>query len=186
MKSISLTECVENLKNDGVVIYPTESVFGLGCDPDKKCVVKKLLNLKKRQWNKGLILVASNYSQIQKYISESMISVKNKNFMLNNWPGPITFLVPAKDTVPFWLTGASKFLAVRISSHASIIELCNKFGKAIVSTSANKSGLNPCKTHTEVIEQFGKNIPILYGKLGNQKNPTKIVNIISGELIRHA
>lgn len=186
VKNISLSECVDKLKNNYIVAYPTESVFGLGCDPSKKYVVKKLLKLKNRSCNKGFILVASNYSQIREYISESMISVQNKNVLLNSWPGPITFLIPARNTVPHWLTGMSRFVAVRISAHASIQGLCNAFGKALISTSANKSGFIPCRTYTEIVEQFGDNFPVLYGKLGNNKFPTKIINLISGELIRCA
>ncbi|XBC38100.1 MAG: Sua5/YciO/YrdC/YwlC family protein [Buchnera aphidicola (Floraphis choui)] len=186
INKISLYECINKLNNNGIIAYPTESVFGLGCNPNNKCAVTTLLKLKKRKWSKGLILVASHYSQIKSYISEHKLSFQHKKVMFKNWPGPITFLVPARSSVPYWLTGKSNFLAVRISSHISIQQLCNAFGTAIVSTSANLSGLKPCKTYEEIVNQFGKNFPIFHGKLGNNKYPSKIINLISGELIRCA
>ncbi|XBC43076.1 MAG: Sua5/YciO/YrdC/YwlC family protein [Buchnera aphidicola (Kaburagia rhusicola ensigallis)] len=186
VNSSSLLECIKRLKNSDVIAYPTESVFGLGCDPNNKNAVEKLLQLKNRKWSKGFILVASCYSQIKSYISEYKLSFYHKNIMSNSWPGPITFLVPAKSSVPYWLTGKSKFLAVRISSHISIRKLCDTFGRAIISTSANRSGLAPCRTHEEVIEQFGKHFPIFYGMLGNNIRPSKIINLMNGKLIRRA
>ncbi|XBC38632.1 MAG: Sua5/YciO/YrdC/YwlC family protein [Buchnera aphidicola (Melaphis rhois)] len=186
IKDVLLSECVNKLKNNDIIAYPTESVFGLGCNPNNKLAVMKLLKLKQRKWNKGLILVASHYGQVKRYVNEHRLSCSHKNIMSKNWPGPITFLLPAKPSVPFWLTGNSKFLAVRVSSHLSIKKLCNAFGNAIISTSANYSGLKPCTTYADIIKQFGKNFPILYGKLGNNKYPSKIINIISGELIRRA
>jgi len=184
INSASLFKCVNVLRNNDIIAYPTESVFGLGCNPHNKNAIMKLLNLKKRIQSKGLILVASHYNQVKSYISERDLSFQNKSILLKTYLVPITFLVPAKSCVPFWLTGKSKFLAIRISSHFFIKKLCNEFGTAIVSTSANYSGSKPCKTHAEVIKNFGKNIPIFHGKLGNSKNPSKIINLISGELIR--
>lgn len=181
----SLFHCVKMLRDDNVIAYPTESMFGLGCDPDSKKAVKKLLFLKKRSIKKGFILVASDFKQIKMYINENDLSKKQKNKIFFHWPGPFTFLLPANPKVPYWLTGKFNTVAVRVSAHIEIIKLCNAFGKALISTSANISNMMPCFTSEEVFKCFGKDFPVLNGKIGKEKNPSKIIDIIDGKLIRY-
>ncbi|AAO27144.1 conserved hypothetical protein [Buchnera aphidicola str. Bp (Baizongia pistaciae)] len=185
MNILSLSECVDRLRKNLVIAYPTESVLGLGCNPESIDAVKVLLKLKKRKLNKGFILVASHFNQIRSYISESKLSIYHKKILYSSWPDTITYLLPAKSFVPDWLTGRSNFLGIRISAHNGINKLCSAFGKAIISTSANISGRNPCRTYEEFLKQFGTTVPILCGPLGTRKNPSKILNIINGSLIRH-
>ncbi|QCI17293.1 L-threonylcarbamoyladenylate synthase type 1 TsaC [Buchnera aphidicola (Aphis helianthi)] len=182
----SLVYCIQKLYLKKIIAYPTESMFGLGCNPDSKIAVENLLNLKKRTVDKGFILVAAHFNQIKKYIDETQISVQQKKNMLNHWPGPFTFLVPSSSSVPYWLTGKFNTIAVRISNHLSIIKLCTIFGKPIISTSANFTNMSPCRTRESVLENFGKNFPLLHGDIGEEKNPSKIINIINGKLIRYA
>ncbi|MDE5285508.1 MAG: Sua5/YciO/YrdC/YwlC family protein, partial [Buchnera aphidicola] len=137
-------KCVKILRQQNVIAYPTESMFGLGCDPSSKNAVDKLLNLKKRKIDKGFILVASDYNQVQMYLNEKKISCLQKKKMFLHWPGPVTFVVPASTLAPFWITGKFNTVAIRISKHIPIIQLCRMFGKAIVSTSANVSSMPPC------------------------------------------
>lgn len=183
--SESLLYCIKMLHHGNVIAYPTESMFGLGCDPNNKEAVKKLLFLKKRSIEKGFILVASNFNQVKMYINENNLSKEQKKKIFFYWPGPFTFLLPAKHNVPYWLTGKFNTIAVRISAHMGIIKLCNTFGKAIISTSANISNMNPCMTPEEIFRCFGKDFPLLSGKIGNKKNPSRIINIINGKIIRH-
>ncbi|QCI21323.1 L-threonylcarbamoyladenylate synthase type 1 TsaC [Buchnera aphidicola (Hyperomyzus lactucae)] len=173
------------LHDENVIAYPTESMFGLGCDPTSEEAVKKLLFLKKRTIEKGFILVASDFDQVRMYINENDLSKKQKNKIFCYWPGPFTFLLPAKYNVPYWLTGKFNTIAVRISAHIGIIQLCNAFGKAVISTSANISNMNPCITSEEVFKCFGKDFPLLSGKIGNERHPSRIINIINGNIIRH-
>jgi len=161
-------------------------MFGLGCDPDSKIAVDKLLNLKKRNIKKGFILVAAYYNQIKKYIDETKISVNQKKNMFHYWPGHFTFLVPSSSLTPYWLTGKSNNIAVRISNHLSIVKLCNTFGKPLISTSANFSNMPPCLTRESVLKNFGKDFPLFNGNIGDEKNPSKIINIMNGNLIRYA
>lgn len=181
----SLLYCIQVLHKKNVIAYPTESMFGLGCDPTSKEAVIKLLNLKQRSIEKGFILVASNYKQIKMYIDEKNLSVEQRKKIFFYWPGPFTFLLPAHSSVPYWLTGKFNTIAVRISAHISIIKLCNFFGKALISTSANISCMVPCVTREEVFESFGRDFPLLNGEIGSEKNPSRIVNIINGKIIRH-
>ncbi|WP_367678299.1 Sua5/YciO/YrdC/YwlC family protein [Buchnera aphidicola] len=173
------------LNSENVIAYPTESMFALGCDPSSEIAVKKLLNLKKRSIEKGLILVASNFDQIKMYINEKCLLKKQRKKMFLHWPGPFTFLLPAHPKAPYWLTGKFNTIAVRISAHIEIIKLCNAFGKALISTSANITNMNPCVTCEELFKVFGKDFPLLHGKIGCNKYPSKIINIINGKLIRN-
>lgn len=183
--SNSLSYCIKILHSKNVIAYPTESMFGLGCDPTSKEAVLKLLCLKKRNIEKGFILVASNFNQIKRYINENSLSKKQKKKIFSFWPGPFTFLLPASSETPVWLTGKFNTIAVRISAHISIIKLCDTFGQALISTSANIENMNPSTTCEEVFKYFGRDFPLLHGEIGNEKNPSKIINITNGKLIRY-
>jgi L-threonylcarbamoyladenylate synthase len=177
----SLKYCLKKLIQKEVIAYPTESIFGLGCDPDSKIAVQKLLFLKNRDIHKGLILLSGNYKQLIPYIKKKYF---NKKFFTLHKRYFLTFLVPASSSAPYWLTGYSKFIAVRITKNKFVKNLCYFFNKPIVSTSANISGENPCLTIKEIKKTFGKNFPILYGSLGKEKKPSKIINILTGEILR--
>ncbi|QJC35727.1 Sua5/YciO/YrdC/YwlC family protein [Enterobacteriaceae endosymbiont of Donacia sparganii] len=178
---------INALKIGKIIAYPTESVFGLGCDPDNKKAVYKLLIIKKRSIKKGLILVASKYTQLLKYINEKKIIKSQKKKILSTWPGQITWIMPISKKTPFWLTGNFNSIAVRITNHYLISKLCNYFGKPIVSTSANISGMQPCLTSKEVLNQFykvKKHILILNGKTGNHVKPSEIRDSFTNLVIR--
>lgn len=180
--SDSLQYCVEQLHNNAVIAYPTEAVFGLGCDPDSEQAVMALLALKKRPAEKGLILIAANYQQLLPYISDERLTTEQRERMFSHWPGPVTFVVPS--TAPGWLRGRFDSLAVRVSDHPGVQQLCLAFGKPLVSTSANLSGQEPCRNIREVAEQFGTDFPVLNDVTGGRNNPSEIRNVITGELIR--
>lgn len=176
--------CIAQLQQEGVIAYPTEAVFGLGCNPDSETAVMALLRLKQRSIDKGLILIAADYAQLLPYIDERQLAGKQKARMLASWPGPVTWVLPARSSTPRWLTGRFTSLAVRVSNHPDVQRLCLGFGKPLVSTSANLAGLPPCRTAQEVHQQFGADFPVLLGNTGGRKNPSEIRDVITGELIR--
>ncbi|MXP51251.1 Sua5/YciO/YrdC/YwlC family protein [Pantoea sp. SoEX] len=180
----SVRKCVKELKKGGIIIYPTESVFGFGCDPDNQTAVINLIIIKKRSIKKGFILVAENYNRIKSYIADNEISSIQRDYMFSCWPGPVTFIVPTSPKTPSWLTGQFNSLAVRITDHPSVKKLCKHFGKPIISTSANISNQNPCRTFNDIKKQFGQTFPILFGKTYGRERPSEIRNIITGDLIR--
>lgn len=175
---------VEALQNNKVIAYPTEAVFGVGCDPDSEEAVMALLALKQRSIDKGLILIADNYEQLKPYIDDSALTFEQRERMFSSWPGPVTWVIPAKATTPKWLTGQFSSLAVRVTDHEIVKTLCRIYGKPLVSTSANLSGLPPCRTVEEVQEQFQNSIPIVQGLVGGRKNPSEIRDVLTGELYR--
>ncbi|KPD04056.1 L-threonylcarbamoyladenylate synthase type 1 TsaC [Moellerella wisconsensis] len=180
----AIDKIIEQLNNSQVIAYPTEAVFGLGCDPDNEQAINSLLVLKNRSWEKGLILIADNYEQLRNYIDDSKLSEQQKNTMLASWPGPVTWVVPAKLTTSKLLTGKFDTLAIRVTDHPLVKELCRSYGKPLVSTSANLSGLEPCRNYDEVLAQFKDSIPILEGIVGGRQNPSEIRDVQTGQLYR--
>lgn len=169
------------LKRGGVIAYPTESCYGLGCDPRNRAAVQKILRLKRRSWSKGLILVAANLKQIAGFVSP--LSPADYATVEQYWPGPYTFLLPASSRAPKLLTGKHKSLAVRISAHPEVARLTHALGP-LVSTSANVSGAKPIKTYAEAQRVFGQQVWVLPGRIGKRKLPSVIIDLQSGKKMR--
>ena len=169
------------LKRGGVIAYPTESCFGLGCDPMNRAAVEKIFKLKGRGADKGLILIAANRNQLRPYATRTSIEAA---WQKGRWPGPVTWVLPAAKSCPKWLTGGRDSVAVRITAHAGAAALCRDAGMALVSTSANKSGDNPTKTTAECEAVFGRRVRVLEGKIGARKRPSTLIDLASGTIIR--
>ncbi|GHD97769.1 threonylcarbamoyl-AMP synthase [Pseudocitrobacter faecalis] len=184
LPSEAVQRAVITLKNKEVIAYPTEAVFGVGCDPDSEIAVHRLLELKQRPVEKGLILIAASFEQLEPYIDDTALTTAQREAVFACWPGPVTFVFPAKATTPAWLTGRFDSLAVRVTDHPVVIELCNAYGKPLVSTSANLTGQPPCRTTEEVRQQFGDAFPVVDALTGGRLNPSEIRDALTGELFR--
>lgn len=181
---ISIEQIIDVLKQGRVISYPTEAVFGLGCDPDNESAVHTLCLLKERPISKGLILVASGFEQLIPYVDTAQLTSEHFIKLNESWPGPFTWVMPANPNTPKWLTGDFDSIAVRVSAHLIIQEICTLYGKPIVSTSANLSGQPPAKNTEQVFTQFGQSVLIVEGKIGEQATPTEIRDILTGKLLR--
>ena len=176
---------VNALHAKGVIAYPTEAVWGMGCDPFCEIAVEKLLQLKQRDWRKGVILVAASIEQCELYLHG--LDEKTLQTLRASWPGPNTWLVPNNGAAPDWITGARDTLALRVTAHPVVAALCEIFGGAIVSTSANPAEKPPARSLLDVRGYFGSQLDaIVPGELGGLQNPTQIRNVISGEICRMA
>ncbi|WP_367680260.1 L-threonylcarbamoyladenylate synthase type 1 TsaC [Candidatus Fukatsuia anoeciicola] len=180
----NIAKIILTLQHQEVIAYPTEAVFGLGCNPDNEKAVNTLLTLKQRSQEKGLILVAANYNQLRPYLDDSKLNRIQKQNIFTSWPGAITWIIPASTKTPYWLTGRFNSLAVRVINHPLIQQLCTYYGKPIVSTSANLNGCQPCRNESEVKMQFGAALSILSGKIGGHKKPSEIRDSLTGKQIR--
>ncbi|NTS78639.1 threonylcarbamoyl-AMP synthase [Catenovulum sp. SM1970] len=169
----------------GVIAYPTEAVFGLGCDPDNQAAVEKILAIKNRPVEKGLILLAGDYSQLLPYIDEAAIPEQKREEMLARWPDGITHVVPAnRDTAKF-LTGQFDTIAVRITSQQDVVDLCQATGKPVVSTSCNYSGEEPARTWQQAEQDVGDAVDfIIKGKTLGYTQPSQIIDALTGEVFR--
>ena len=177
-----LQQALKVIRSGGVIAYPTEAVYGLGCQPENFIAVKRILDLKNRPINKGLIIIAAAVEQLDRYVSFTDISRYRQ--ILQTWPGPVTWLLPARPGVADWIRGDHDSLAVRVSDHPVVRELCRLTGP-LISTSANPAGCPPAKSARKVRYYFGRSIDyILPGYIGEQQKPTEIRDAATGEVIR--
>lgn len=181
---MNMTEIADKLHQQQVVAYPTEAVFGLGCNPHSESAVKKLLELKQRPVEKGLILVAPSLVYLLPFIDVEKINQAQYERLAGQYARPTTWLVPAKSSTPKWLTGQFDSIAVRLCRHPAVVELCHLTQFALTSTSANLSGKTPCKTADEVRSQFGENFPVLDGVVGRAEKPSEIRDLLTGQIFR--
>lgn len=183
-----INQAVEALQQGGIIAYPTEAVFGLGCDPKNISAVKKILAIKQRDKAKGLILIAANFDQIKPYIQTLEKDIEEK--LLDSWnrsESPITWLVPVKNEISDYLTGQFDTLAVRVTKHPLVKELCEEFGGAIVSTSANKSKQEAARSSVQVKQVFKNEIDfILEGETDLNAQPSEIRDALTSKVIRSA
>ena len=182
---MSETNVVDVFKEGGIIAYPTEAVFGLGCDPDNDDALKRLLALKNRPVEKGLILLAGDYSQLLPYIDETKISPSERVTILSRWPDGITQLVPKNNNLSPLLSGQFDSIAVRVTSQPDVVALCNKTNKPIVSTSANLTGKEPAKNWQGLDPEVVKLVDyVVKEKTLGHKTPSKIIDAITGNIIR--
>lgn len=182
MSPLKLRQAVRALRRGGVVAYPTEAVWGLGCDPSNFTAFSKLLSLKGRDPGKGVIVIASRFEDLEPWIE--MLDPRVEERAFKTWPGPVTWLWPASPQAPAWITGGRPRIAVRIPAHPVARALCHAFGP-VVSTSANRSGQPAARSVTEVRLAFGQRLDaILPGALGNRLRPTPIRDLVSGMTVR--
>ena len=169
------------LRAGGVVAYATESCFGLGCDPRNRQAVMRLLAIKSRPADKGVILIASSIKQLTPYVA------RFPRKALSTWPGPYTWLLEPTARVPRWIRGHHPRVAVRVTAHAAAASLCQVAGMAIVSTSANRAGEHPASNYREVVRRLGAELDyVLPGRIGELKNPTSITDAVTGQIVRRA
>ncbi len=174
---------VDVIRRGGVIAYATEAVFGLGCDPRNCDAVKRLLQLKQRKPEKGLILIASAFEQIEPFILP--LDTKTQKRINKTWPGPTTWLLPVRPEVPHWITGGQKKIAIRITAHPQANALCEAFGGPLVSTSANRHKQQAARITMQVRRIFTDQLDyILPGKVGTQNNPTEIRDAESNQIVR--
>lgn len=171
------------MKSGGLIAYPTEYCYGLGCNPRNRRAVQKLLKLKQRPQHKGLILIAGKFRQIAPYLQT--LNANEQDILRRDGAQAITYLMPAKPNVPRWLRGAHATLAVRITAHAQAAALCNALNMALVSTSANYSGYHPARTAKQCHKLFGSKVLVLPGKVGQRKKSSTIRAWASGKIIRN-
>lgn len=178
-----LRQAVFALRAGGVVAYPTETVFGLGCDPLNAGAVETILKLKRRPIEKGLILIGANLQQLFPYINIEDQALRRKLEQISD--RPTTWICPTRENVPSWLTGRHSSIAVRITAHPTAKALCQTLGHAIVSTSANPSGLNPARTRLTVQRYFNQQLDYILGhKCAAETRPSRIIDLSSGQIIR--
>lgn len=186
MDKQAILSAVKALKNGETLAYPTEAVWGLGCDPYQKEAFQQLLMLKQRPIEKGVILLASDIKQIDFLLHDLDRDIYQQ--MLNSWQTQHqqanTWLVPTQPSIPSWITGQHQQVAIRISPHPLCQALCRTFGGFIVSTSANPSHLPPAKNAEQTFNYFAHQVHYLYGNTLSFTRPSRIIDAMTKHIIR--
>lgn len=176
---------VEVLRAGGIIAYPTEGVYGLGCDPFNAAAVVRLLAVKGRPQDKGVILIASDFAQLGDLIRP--LDAERMARVLATWPGAVTWVLPARPGVAHWLTGSHGTLAVRVTAHPLASALCRRFGRPVVSTSANRSGRRPARNPLQVRRRLADGVDyIVHGRLGVAAGPSEVRDAMTGAVLRAA
>ena len=187
-QSEQIEQAVKALQQGGVIAYPTEAVYGLGCDPLNESAIKKILKLKQRDKEKGLILIAANFEQVKPFLQDLNKDIEEK--ILLSWSEstkPITWLIPVKNSTSSFLSGQFDTLAVRVTKHPVVKELCEKFNSAIVSTSANLSKQEPARNSQQVFQFFENEVDfIVEGETDLNAQPSEIRDVLTNKIIRPA
>ena len=182
VNSWRVQQAAQAVRAGAVIAYPTEAVWGLGCDPWDLDAVERLLDIKGRSVDKGLILVADNIRQFD-FLFEDFPELWMDR-MASTWPGPNTWLVPHQNLLPPWITGVHETVALRVSDHHLVRDLCALVGP-LVSTSANPQGRPAARTRIRVEQYFRGQIDlVLGGMLGGRKNPSVIRDVATGHVVR--
>ncbi|HEX9813202.1 MAG TPA: L-threonylcarbamoyladenylate synthase [Burkholderiales bacterium] len=175
----SLQHAAQVIRSGGIVAYATEHCFGFGCDPWNGRAVERLLRIKHRSSDKGLILIAADAEQLTPFV----IEIPER--AARTWPGPYTWLLEPRPHLPRWISGRNPRIAVRITAHSQAARLCRTAGRAIVSTSANRTGRRPARGYREALRRFGASIDyVLPGRVGDLGAPTSIRDGATGEVVR--
>jgi L-threonylcarbamoyladenylate synthase len=173
------------LRQGGVLAYPTEAVFGLGCDPHDRRAFEQLFALKGRPATQGVLLIAADFAQVEPYIDLSAVPAGVLDQVRASWPGAHTWVFPRSAHVPAWVAGAHAGIALRVTAHEPAAALCRAFGAPLVSTSANPHGEPPARDIDTLQRYFGDRLPAaLDAPLGGLDRPTTIRDALSGALIR--
>ena len=174
---------MSKLNGGGVIAYPTEAVWGLGCDPFNRHGVERIFELKGRSANKGLIMVAASIEQID-WLLEGLPQSQIEQ-LTASWPGHVTWLIPHRNLLPGNLTGSHASIAVRVSAHPVVKALCAAFGGPIVSTSANPQGKLPARNSTMARRYFGRSgVEFGPGQVGVNRAPSQIRDLVTGAILR--
>lgn len=183
--ALAIADAAIRLRTGGVLVYPTEAVWGLGCDPFDESAVLRLLALKQRAVDKGLILVAATLAQFDGLLDWERLPADRRAAVHATWPGPHTWIVPTTGRVPRWITGAHDGVAARVSAHPTVAALCRAFGGPIVSTSANLSGAPPAFSRAELDPALLAACDgVTEGETGGLTAPTGIVDARTGTRLR--
>ena len=174
------------LRDGGVLGYPTEAVFGLGCDPRNLAAFERLFALKQRPPTQGVLLIAADFAQVECYIDRAAVPPAVLAQVQASWPGPHTWILPRAADIPDWIAGAHAGIALRVTAHAPAAALCRAYGGALVSTSANPHGSAPARFADEAAAYFGDALDgLLDAPVGRQPRPTTIRDALTGAIVRH-
>ena len=177
----SIESITQSVQSGQVIAYPTEAVFGLGCDPDNETAALEILELKQRPIEKGMILIASTYSQVAKYVNDELIPFERRPEIFSSWPGPVTWLLPKSEAAPAWITG-SQSLSL-LGSQTILRYVIAR--RSMLQCLPQPAGHAPAISSSEVAAYFGDDLIVIDEKLGEQAKPSQIKHGVTGQILRN-
>ena len=180
--SLRLKHAAACVREGGVVACPAEAVWGLSCDPWNQDAVEQLCALKQRPISKGVIVASGDVADFAPLLDG--LTAKQRETVLASWPGPVTWLVPHRDFFPYWVTGESTEVAIRVTSAPRLSKLCRELDGPVVTTSANWAGAQPAKHAFQVVRYFGAGVVMVPGTVNLQGRPSTIKRATTGEVMR--
>ncbi len=182
---MNVSDAAQSILSGGIIALPTEGVYGLSCHPNQSAALHRLIDLKQRPDNKGLILVAANQRQLDGYVDWQKLPIDRQRVVWESWPGPFTWIVPAKPTVSQLILGQHRGVAVRVTDHPLLAELCLLCQSALVSTSANFHGQPAVRTSDALDPELVKQLEgVISDQVGNATGPSTIRDAVSGVVLR--
>lgn len=172
----------KHIAKGGIIAYPTEYCYGFGCSPFQQQSIAKILKLKRRSKGKGLIVIAAQRRQLQSLIQP--LAAADEGLVGQYWPGPYSLILPVKAQVPQNLIGKHAKIAVRVTRHILVRQLCQALNSALISTSANRAGFKPVRSYRECMRQFGKTVMVVPGITNFAKRPSTIIDWATKEKLR--
>lgn len=180
----ALDNAVAALRRGGVIAYPTEAVYGFGCDPHDEDALRRLFAIKGRDSGQGVLLIAADVDQALPYI-DAAAPAEALEHARASWPGPHTWVFPRSPEVPPWIAGTHPGIALRVTAHPVASALCRAFGGALVSTSANRHGHEALRSADAVRAEFGDELDaIVAGDVDADARPSTIRDAVSGAWLR--
>jgi L-threonylcarbamoyladenylate synthase len=165
------------MKQGGVVVYPTETVYGLGCVPSDTDASQRVCEIKQRA-DKPLPLICADITAARKIVEMDSAAEK---LAARFWPGPLTIVLPARVKYSMWVNHGASTLGVRVSPHSVASMLAKEAGGVIVSTSANISGGEPAMSASEAMDIFGNKVDIILDGGRSQGGESSTVVDLTGE-----
>lgn len=188
MNPVDLKHAIATLQRGEVLAYPTEAVWGLGCDLRQESAFQKILTLKQRPIEKGVILLSESIERVEPLLADLDQAIRQQ--VIDSWLNDKknqraqTWLLPIHADIPQWIYGDHDRVAIRVTSHPLCQQLCRGFDDFVVSTSANPAGLTPARTAEQVVDYFHDQVAVLSGELGDSPEPSRINDAVTGKIIR--
>ena len=182
MSPWALNRLVHAISAGAVIGYPTDTIWGLGCDPLNFASVAHILKIKNRHPDKGLILLSSKLEYCSPYIA---IDAEQRESLLSPRARPTTWLVNASEACPWWIRGIYPSVAIRICDHPLLQVLCGRLKTPLVSTSANRAGRSTVRNALQLRRQFDGELDcIVTGFSTGSSRPSEIKSLASGTTLR--
>jgi len=170
---------VDCLKQGGVIAYPTDTTYGIGCDIFNKKGVKKIYQIKQRDPRKPFSFICADLSDVANYAQVSNFAFK---IMKRNFPGPYTFVLEATRVVPDLLTTKQRTVGIRIPDNAIVMGIVRQLGHPLVTTSANMSDEDPFHDPTMIDESMGKMLDMVVDGGILLGDPSTVISLVDDKI----